>query len=151
MDAIIRDQVSRTGEEKPKRSVVPSIDEIMRMHAPTVVAVSHAGSKRVAGCAENAYHGDRTEYRRVFVLGYRDEYTPVTNTRTLSGSIIPQHYAEVQHWSIDSIANAAQRSHHYPRASATRFEPTSLYIRHGWLLSLDLAGESRELEPTLYG
>ncbi|KAG9125484.1 hypothetical protein FRC07_007437 [Ceratobasidium sp. 392] len=116
MDAIIRDLVSQTGEEKPKRSVVPSIDEIMRMHAPTVVAVSHARSKQVTGCAKNTYHGDRTKYRWVFVLGYWDEYTPVTNTRTLLGSIMPQHYAEVQRLSIDSIANAAQRSHYSPKS-----------------------------------
>ncbi|KAG8745247.1 hypothetical protein FRC10_008420 [Ceratobasidium sp. 414] len=119
MDAIIREHVSRGGEEKPRKTFVPSIDEIIRMHAPAVVAANQAVTKRSA--SQNGSPSVPS--------------TPITTTApSLPGSSLlgmgtgtntrtstPGHSrstsrdeteaeVEVQRSSIDSIADEAQRA-----------------------------------------
>ncbi|KAG9102725.1 hypothetical protein FRC06_001298 [Ceratobasidium sp. 370] len=120
MDAIIRDHVSRSGEEKPRKNVVPSIDEIIRMHAPAVVAANQAVTKR--GASRNGSPSvPSTPITTTapslpgssFLGTGTGTNTPRTSTPGHSRSTSrdeTEAEAEMQRSSIDSIADEAQRA-----------------------------------------
>ncbi|KAG8694238.1 hypothetical protein FRC08_008610, partial [Ceratobasidium sp. 394] len=120
MDAIIRNHVSRSGEEKPRKTSVPSIDEIIRMHAPAVVAANQAVSKRSAS-RNGSPSVPSTPITATaptlpgssFLGAGTGANTPRTSTPGHSRSTSrdeTEPEIEVQRSSIDSIADEAQRA-----------------------------------------
>lgn len=91
MDAIIRNHVTRNGEQ---RATVPSIDDIIKMHAPAVVAANQAASKRSAAGSK--------------ILG-GSKTAPSTpgHSRAPSRDLAIEDIARS---SVDSIADEAQRA-----------------------------------------
>ncbi|KAG8766172.1 hypothetical protein FRC12_007045 [Ceratobasidium sp. 428] len=118
MDAIIRNHVSRTGEEKPKKVAVPSIDDIIRMHAPAITAANQAASKRSASrngspsVPSTPITATAPSFAGSSLLGTATgTSTPYNSTPGHSRSPSQdQAELEVQRSSIDSIADEAQRA-----------------------------------------
>ncbi|QRV97550.1 hypothetical protein RhiJN_25569 [Ceratobasidium sp. AG-Ba] len=117
MDAIIKNHVSRTGEERPKKIVVPSIDEIIRMHSPAVVAANQAASKsasRNGSVPSTPISGPAQSLAGSSSLSISD--ATGTNTPQMS---TPGHSRsasrddaepDISRSSVDSIADEAQRA-----------------------------------------
>ncbi|KAG9119641.1 hypothetical protein FRC07_005258 [Ceratobasidium sp. 392] len=115
IDAIIRDYVPRTGEEKSKRSVKPSIDESIRMHVPAVVAANQVVSKRSASrngslsVPSTPITATAPSIAGSSLLG-TGVSTPQSSAPGHSRAPYDNTEAEVQRLSINSIADEAQRA-----------------------------------------